>query len=1573
MISSSDFVPQHQLPLSYAPEKIILRRPRSAEYASDPVVPANDTGSGAQAKGDSQLAGIFAQALRSAASTGRLDDIDNIPADSTFGQWWSHLQNAMKSPCFVDWATTQGIDLTKSIEINPRENLIAAMVGGQRKTFSGAQLGHLWTSMMAPIMQAAKALTSGSAYLYSPTSSTSAPYRAVADFYGEALSGQTRESAAARAAEFEQTNAFKAKWPAPELSEEALQSQQANLANADDRRSFATALLPIAQEVDALSETLMRRTKLDPLDQLDLPPERVPVLLEQLIRRELSSVNITLSPDPTLQPLREGATVSLEQYLNDIGWNVPTGRDELFNLGRMLYAPPLSQLPLGDFGGALSWPTPLSDEDRRDMRDALSQNTLGIDDLHSYDEGKGVLGYLTRNQQFEPYELRDPARFIQTLLSTSKAQALGQALQEKFNGISTPESINDWTLGALSATLDRAFDSGSTSAPARTVVADFGLARSAHWGLPTSTVVAGLTKHLFVTGRASLELAPIAAHLLLSRRAPAFLVKDIPDKVTYGSHSWVSFSTAVARLESQAPGSTAHMNYAHVMQRADVAPVTEQERQVERTAQQDALKDWGVANGVIQLNTLDEYADDEMSRVFKEFNAQVSALSEASQAYSTPMPVRKEMALKELKHVYGDKMLLEDKCITLVPQNRDFPGPYSVLDLYMDGKISSPQGGDWSSSNDDINIRSIQGNAYQLPDINKRFNTELPKYFSSAQSATGTQVKHLIATLPVQDRKTIEQAKITTLRESRVTKGAFSSELTETEVPHCLLVKTELAGVVNVYEINLKENSIRKRDELEKHPLAPEYAASGPSNGNVLLKEVTPSGSYPSDVTDEKIQSGTPNSFSSEKTRYIADAMTEVVGIRKLEAEAKGVTTFDTEVPFYKKAREFMLNLIPLRSAIQNFQAGNIGDGIVDLTFDAFGFVLGLHAAAKGAKALQTGASALSKVTHGGKILGRAAISSLNPLDGTGSVLISLANVGKKSATHTYRLLRGTNSYDLIQASKQFDASAMGTFKLQGSIVEGPAVLSKGKWYAFDALSGGPFGKALDDFQPSFRSSELPLGKWATSVPTPTPEAIALRNRWSEVVKQHKTAADPTDFQLGYSKGDPKSIAGYRSDMKSEEVMKLATTQPLTPAQIGTLVRQEERLAVQHGFKGVSRFYESISDVGGHLTPAPQVFYLSQTRPFSRGQCAAMSRLMANAMEQGTEAKFIGNLFTAAANPADTASRQFIEQLGTLQKQVEGPALFHAGRPRRQMGYKDIIAELAGAKEPKTLMISTRDHAMTVGVVGEGLNKKFFFYDPNFGLATFTSPEMMKRGLDKVFTDKKLPVQYTTHSKDPNTLEFEVSVHDNSWKRTNGVADKTVKDLSEVPLVIKSPVITNTPVPTKPVTPVNPTAAVKAEKVEVLMGQSHTVTDQTSLLSTNSLSDCSAVVVLSDLKDGIYQKRSLVHLTGSNLAQPINGAKDGFAWLQGVKKDLENGGKIIFVGGVDTRSVVGVAAVIGQQDLHKQQPFLELLQRNDVSVTYASSVGVDVAPDGTFKLRNDNGAGVFDARKVRDILDFAKD
>ncbi|MPR02819.1 hypothetical protein F0169_12515 [Pseudomonas sp. MAFF 212408] len=157
--------------------------------------------------------------------------------------------------------------------------------------------------------------------------------------------------------------------------------------------------------------------------------------------------------------------------------------------------------------------------------------------------------------------------------------------------------------------------------------------------------------------------------------------------------------------------------------------------------------------------------------------------------------------------------------------------------------------------------------------------------------------------------------------------------------------------------------------------------------------------------------------------------------------------------------------------------------------------------------------------------------------------------------------------------------------------------------------------------------------------------------------------------------------------------------------------------------------------------------------------------------------------------------------------------------------------------------------------------------------------------------------------------------------------------------------------------------------VEVLMGYSHTAEDAHSVLSTRSLTDCSALAVLTDLKDGVYQKRTLMHLTGSNLEFGLFD-NDTYQLLQTLNESLADGGKVIFVGGIDSQSAVGMGVVLGQEYQGKK-PLLALLRKPGVETTIASSLGVDINPDGTFTLIEGTGKGVFNTAQIRDVFDFA--
>lgn len=155
--------------------------------------------------------------------------------------------------------------------------------------------------------------------------------------------------------------------------------------------------------------------------------------------------------------------------------------------------------------------------------------------------------------------------------------------------------------------------------------------------------------------------------------------------------------------------------------------------------------------------------------------------------------------------------------------------------------------------------------------------------------------------------------------------------------------------------------------------------------------------------------------------------------------------------------------------------------------------------------------------------------------------------------------------------------------------------------------------------------------------------------------------------------------------------------------------------------------------------------------------------------------------------------------------------------------------------------------------------------------------------------------------------------------------------------------------------------------VHVAMGESTTLAKSNEALSTRNLSDCSALAVLTDWNGSTYQTRTLMHLTGSNLELGLRGNTQEL--LETLRTSLEKGGRVIWVGGVNSQSIQGMATVIGQE-FQGQQPLRNLLkERPGVTVTIAGSAGVTVKADGSFELIPETGKGVFSTETIRQIFD----
>lgn len=156
--------------------------------------------------------------------------------------------------------------------------------------------------------------------------------------------------------------------------------------------------------------------------------------------------------------------------------------------------------------------------------------------------------------------------------------------------------------------------------------------------------------------------------------------------------------------------------------------------------------------------------------------------------------------------------------------------------------------------------------------------------------------------------------------------------------------------------------------------------------------------------------------------------------------------------------------------------------------------------------------------------------------------------------------------------------------------------------------------------------------------------------------------------------------------------------------------------------------------------------------------------------------------------------------------------------------------------------------------------------------------------------------------------------------------------------------------------------------IEVEMSEVKTVNDPISVLSTSGLTDCSALAVLSDWNGEIYETRTLMHLAGSSLKFGLKNGIDADELISDLKDELVNGGKVIWVGGVNSQTNTALDMTISQHNNNNEQPILDLFNTNGVSVEIVGSHGVTVHPDGTVELMKGSGRGPLTAQEQQVLL-----
>ncbi|MFL1503240.1 glycosyltransferase [Pseudomonas sp. S191] len=1079
----------------------LSRQKRDAPSPQEPEVTT-------RTRGDAELSVQYQIALALAGTRKEVNDLEHIPPHSTFGQWWQHLHDAFQSPDVQQWIRSVGIDTT-SIKLDPKSGQISFTLERPLDPLETlrtvGQDDSQWAAVSGPILQAARIISAQLSFAPPVnTPSEPVPWQIIGQFYQEpqrlTLSGMLR-----RADEIHQDQNFKPLDPTrfadviKSRSEDALQNQKALLGDIRNRHLAGEALQSLATALENGSKQAGH------------------------IQAELQQT-VHLSADGTYRPTGTGAPneVSLQQLLLDHGWDIPTTHEQVVNLANALTAAPPKPARQGDLGGALSWPIPLDQASQDQLRAAIRTGKLGGIALSPF---KNVLDYLLNGRPISTQEQNNPRLLIEHLINSPRGIALGNALEGSFAARSVKGSASDWLLAALS--VGSKGDTGGA-----TEIEGYRLVSVANHNKSASAVVEALANHLEARGIASSpQTARAQAHFMLASRAPAFLVKDIPKDLGVGTHSWVSFTTAVARIEAKAPGATAGMSYAHVMLAASIAPITDEERQVEYAAQNQAIKEWAAPNGMDYPTT-----DTALADVHKAFNTQLRELSEAATTPAIDMPTTVAIATKLLKEKCPGMApaLFEKKCITSKPSNRHFPGPYSLLDLVINGRalvgappdsnsdwgpargvldvltfggLSTPPDGTpaaWVSSSNEVKINELLPKLKELPSPLKQFDEDFQKYADAVKKTTSAQIKHLISKLPLEDRLNLEFGEITVRKEREYYNPSHVLRTEEGVV----LVRTQrmINGVPNVtmYAIDRLKGTVTRRPD-QTFGVKETYVWG---EKHKRFDSIKPTGQHPPGITDERQgDHSVPMSFTSARTQYLVDSILGDMELPAVRQYAKGATTFDTEVPTYKIVQEIALNLIPFRSAIVNFKEGKVLEGAVDLAFDIFGFAVGLGAAAKGAKVAFAGASALSKAGQVFKIVGRAAVGALNPVGGIDDLARGIYKAGRFviSDTHkTVKQLRAASSgVNLLELAKQADI-AEGTLRAANGVHSGKFLAKfdeeSQQWFRFNPRTQEMYSDPLPNFIP-----DLPTSNDVNSL-----HAIGSHDAVKAASQQHGLAATGT-------------------------------------------------------------------------------------------------------------------------------------------------------------------------------------------------------------------------------------------------------------------------------------------------------------------------------------------------------------------------------------------------------------------------------------------------------------------------------
>jgi hypothetical protein len=1253
--------------------------------------------------------------------------LESIPPTSLFGQWRAYLGKALKGRGFTEWAKKQNIDLS-SLRFDPTDKALIGKVNGIEQRFTAADVVKRYPEyfdVLTPVLTAAEIFTAqGKPITLSHANESSAPFEWVAHFHGISTDSDSAQFAQATES-MGRTQQFPTPPQHPEKIVNWLNRQRTILGNSNDR--FA--------------------------------------LIEQLKKPNAYNDNHTrfiVDADSSHQP--KGAT-TLQKFLADQGWYPATTAAETNNLLRALQTQVPQPPALGNNWGFLSTALPLS-IDQRDKVSAFIKEAIAPQN--------SLLSYLSANI---PQLSTNPAQALNQLLSSSTALELASNLETALKGASTETSLSQWLLTALVLELDPA------ASATRNTVAGYDFMKPENWGLGADRIAQQFDKHLTDNKQVPANLAPVAAHALLSGIAPHLLVRNIPATLTLGSPEWVSFTTAVNRIELIAPGATAGMAYQQVMDLHKILPVSAGEAHLQAIAQMNPVIDWAIANNHLIKNDKDEYTLEQLAQSQEKLQKQVKDTAEARRFLSsTEPPTRRAMALDILEKEFQTGIDFSHRFL-YKPFGSTFSAEHlsSILEVYEAGRL----GETWNSIPRGQDFNRVQAKAAQLPDVNTLFDKAIQADFTKRRDATISLFKDALTKLLPEERDSLNFGAIDLLTAKGDGVGAVITSTYKGVRRDFAIYPTPLQ-VVRIPDIELgtplgKEVSLGIDTQAFKGTSAPRAGVTS----DVVLTAMQPfTLADPNHLNTNPVRElmsfdelegdhKSSSIYESKRIDNLAASLVDTIYLRKTQFvdAQRGVDNPAEHDGSFGDLFAKGLKWLPGGSSLVDLYHGEYQQAFQDAAID-----IALYATTEGLGKLWTlsksgAAWAAAKISA--KYVEKFGVKKAEEI-----ALRDLTATTASQAFNSVNRMQGSNvvalaNDKLILPDNVYDGAVARPGSREATKVS--AIFQDDEWFAYNAKTSQAEGPALEAFLP--HNDKFSVNRLFGTL---SPEEQAEKDMYQKFESKVLDARKEAGYQRGYDRPKLNDIPGYTSNMGPKSIARLISESDFSAEQIGSLINQREVVKMDT-FKGLSTlFKDEINAAGGIARPMPQTFHLSLTQLNSQGECAGLSTAMALALGEGSENTLLDNLFIATARPNVVANDEFLKSLTKLEETMMYPKNLH-GEVRQLTPYNDIVKKMGKATTSTAWIISSEDHAMVAAarVDPKSINKKtWFFYEPSYGLAKFESEAAMKRGMNKLLNSGTIGRSHNQYGL-PSKPIYGMSVFDTNNLIKNNLAIADVRKLSK--------------------------------------------------------------------------------------------------------------------------------------------------------------------------------------------------